>query len=181
MSSKEDPFLPVRSQFDTKQPLHVSTATYCQSAAFGPLAFCVSPFFYDKNTKEFRIATVAMLRCDLYAAVFPQMSPTPPTKNCGQLRTTTRDYAHQSTMVDFIVLSIKLVFMVLGVSYSRVLAQRPTGCCSTSSVLNVIPRLRPLAILSTFYHVTLQTFTYHGMAWSFVMQFYCEHISSPCS
>ena len=35
-------------------------------------------------------------------------------------------------MVDFIVLSIQLVFSVLGVSYSRVLAQRPTGCCSAS-------------------------------------------------
>ena len=45
---------------------------------------------------------------------------------------TTHDYAQLSTMVDFIVLPIKLVVMVLGVSYSRVLAQRPTGCCSAS-------------------------------------------------
>ena len=45
---------------------------------------------------------------------------------------TTHDYAQLSTMVDFMVLSIKLVFTVLGVSYSRVLAQRPTGCCSAS-------------------------------------------------
>ena len=35
----------------------------------------------------------------------------------------------------FIVLSIKLVFMVLGISYSRVLAQRPTGCCSASTYM----------------------------------------------
>ena len=100
--------------------------------------------FYDKKSKKNRIATVAIFRCDLYAAVFPQMSLPPATKNCPRLRTTTHDYtrlrttthnyAQLSTMVDFIVLSIKLVFMVLGVSYSRVLAQPPTGCCSASSL-----------------------------------------------
>ena len=49
-----------------------------------------------------------------------------------RLLKTAHDYAQLSTMVDFIVLSIKLVFMVLGVSYSRVFAQRPTGCCSAT-------------------------------------------------
>ena len=53
--------------------------------------------------------------------------PPPPTKN----------YAQLSTMVDFIVSSIKFVFMVLGVSYSRVIAQRPTGCCSASCIATV--------------------------------------------
>ena len=85
--------------------------------------------FTAKNQKEFRIATVAMFRCNLFAAVFPLMSPPPPTKHYAQLRTTTHDYTQLSTMVDFIVLSIKLV---LGVSYSRFLAHRPTGCCSAS-------------------------------------------------
>ena len=60
-----------------------------------------------------------MFTSDLNAGVVPQMS-----HDLERLRT---------TMVDFIVLSIKLVFMVLGVSYSRVLAQRPTGCCSAST------------------------------------------------
>ena len=92
--------------------------------------FCVCPFLRLKIKKEFRIATVAVFRCDLYAAVFPQMSPPPPTNNCARLRTTSHDNAQLSTMVDFIVLSIKFVFMVVGVSYSRVLAQRPTRCCS---------------------------------------------------
>ena len=41
------------------------------------------------------------------------------THNFAQQRTTTHNYTHN--MVDFIVLSIQLVFMVLGVSYSRVL------------------------------------------------------------
>ena len=62
-----------------------------------------------------------MFTTDLNAGVVTQMSP--PPHDLERLRT---------TMVDFIVLSIKLVFMVLGVSYSRVLAQRPTGCCSAS-------------------------------------------------
>ena len=60
-----------------------------------------------------------MFTSDLNAGVVPQMLPLP--HDLERIRT---------TMVDFIVLSIKLVFMVLGVSYSRVLAQRPTGCCS---------------------------------------------------
>ena len=62
-----------------------------------------------------------MFTSDLNAGVVAQVSP--PPHDLERLRT---------TMVNFIVLSIKLVFMVLGVSYSRVLAQRPTGCCSAS-------------------------------------------------
>ena len=45
-------------------------------------------FFTTKNKKEFRIATVAVFRCDNYAAVFPRMLPLPHTKNCARLRTT---------------------------------------------------------------------------------------------
>ena len=48
-----------------------------------------------------------------------------------RLLKTAHNYAQLRTMVDFIVLSIKLVFMVLGVSYSR----GPTGCCSASLIL----------------------------------------------
>ena len=89
LSSKFDENLAERSQFYTNHRINFSTPTYCQSATFGPLAFCVCPlFFMTKNQKEFRIATVAIFRCDLYAAVFPQMSPPPPTKNCARLRTT---------------------------------------------------------------------------------------------
>ena len=44
--------------------------------------------FLQQIKKEFRIATVAVFRCDLYAAVFPQMSPPLPTKNCARLRIT---------------------------------------------------------------------------------------------
>ena len=86
------------------------------------LALC-SLFVTILNQNEFRIATVAMFTSDLNAGVVPQMSP--PPHNLERLRT---------TMVDVIVLSITLVFMVLGVSYSRVLAQRPTGCCSASTL-----------------------------------------------
>ena len=121
-SSRLDENLPARSQFYSDHRVNLSTYRYCQSATFGSLTFCVcSLFFTILNKKEFRIATVAMFTPDLNAGVVPQMSP--PAHDLERLRT---------TMVDFIVLSIKLVFMVLGVSYSRVLAQRPTGCCSAS-------------------------------------------------
>ena len=50
-------------------------------------------FFTILNQKEFRMATVAMFTCDLYAGVVPQMSP--PPFDLERLRT---------TMVDFIVI-----------------------------------------------------------------------------
>ena len=50
-------------------------------------------FFTILNQKEFRIATVAMFTCDLYAGVVPQMSPSP--HDLERLRT---------TMVDCIVI-----------------------------------------------------------------------------
>ena len=54
----------------------IYTPTYCQSATFGPLAFCICPlFFMTKNQKQLRKATVAMFRSDLYAGAVPQMSP----------------------------------------------------------------------------------------------------------
>ena len=105
-SSPLDENLPARSQFYSDHRVNLSTYRYCQSATFGPLAFCVcSLFFTILNQKEFRIATsVAMFASDLNAGVVPQMSP--PPHDHERLRT---------TMVDFIVLSIKLIFMVLGV------------------------------------------------------------------
>ena len=52
----------LRAIFHTNHRVHFSTPTYCQSATFGPLAFCVcSLFFTTLNQKEFRIATVAIL------------------------------------------------------------------------------------------------------------------------
>ena len=42
------------------------------------------------NKKEFRIATVAMFTCDVYAGVVPQMSP--PPHDLERLRTTMVDY-----------------------------------------------------------------------------------------
>ena len=50
-------------------------------------------FFTILNQQEFRIATVAMFTCDLYAGVVPHMSP--PPHDLERLRT---------TMVDFIVI-----------------------------------------------------------------------------
>ena len=63
------------------------------------------------DQKEFRIVTVAMFTCDIYAGVVPQMSP--PPHDLERLRT---------TMVDFIVIVI-----VSWTLYGRVFhpAQRP--------------------------------------------------------
>ena len=113
-SSRLDENLAGRSPLYSDHRVHFYTYRYSQTATFGPLPFCVcSLFFTILNQKEFRIATsVAMFTSDLNAGVVPQMSP--PPHDLERLRT---------TMVDFIVLSIKLVFMFLGISYSRVLAQ----------------------------------------------------------
>ena len=66
-----------------------------------------------------------MFTFDLNAGVVPQMSP--PPHDLERLRT---------NMVDFIVLSIKLVFMVLGVSYSRVI-------CSVYIIMRQLSRAMP--------------------------------------
>ena len=60
-----------------------------------------------------QFATDAIFRCDLYASCRH--------RHLLKLHTTEHNGAQLRTMVDFIVVSIKLVFMVLGVSYSRVL------------------------------------------------------------
>ena len=60
------------------------------------------------------------------------MAPPPPTKTVtahfGQ--DPFRPYAAHNEA------QLPIVFMVLGVSYLRVLAQRPTGCCSASNILS---------------------------------------------
>ena len=43
VSSKFDETLPVRSHFYSDHRVNCSTPTSCQSATFGPLAFCVFP------------------------------------------------------------------------------------------------------------------------------------------
>ena len=90
-------FYLVRSQFDTNHHIHFSTSTLpvLWTARFLRLSLV---FLRQKNQKEFCITTVAIFRCDLYAAVFPQMSPPPPTKNCARLRTTSHDYAQWSIL-----------------------------------------------------------------------------------
>ena len=64
-------------------------------------------FLREKNLTMSQFATDAIFRYDLYA-------------RCRHRRLL-KNYAQLRTVVDFIVLSIQLVFMVLGASYSRVL------------------------------------------------------------
>ena len=112
VSSRLDENLPVRSQY------------YSDHRVIFLRIDIASPQHLDRSHFVFVLCfftTVAMFTSDLNAGVVPHKSP--PPHDLERLRT---------TMVNFIVLSIKLVFMILGVSYSRVLAQRPTGCCSAS-------------------------------------------------
>ena len=118
LSTKFDRFLAVRSQFDTGHRVNLYAHTCCQSASFGPLFALYCPFFLtEKKLTMSQFATDALFRCVLYAALSRRCRH----RRLLKLRTAAHNFAHLRTMVNFIVLSIKLVFMVLCVSYSRVL------------------------------------------------------------
>ena len=85
-------------------------------------AFCVCPLFFYENKSQimlFYLDAIFTLQFSRRYRHRRRLRTT--THNCAQLRTTSRNYAQLRTMVDFIVVSIKLVFMVLGVLYARVL------------------------------------------------------------
>ena len=71
-------------------------------------------FFTILNQKEFRIATVPMFTCDLYAGVVPQMSP----HDLERLRT---------TMVDFIVIFNRGRSVVSWILYGYGISSRSTA------------------------------------------------------
>ena len=129
LSSKFDRFLHVRSQFAYMLPIRD-----LWTACFLNLSFV----FYDKKSKknfaspQLRFLDAIFMRQFSRRCRHRRLLKT--AHDFARLRTTTHDYAQLSTMVNFIVLSIKLVCMVLGISYSRVLAHRPTDCCSASRV-----------------------------------------------
>ena len=63
-SSRLDENLSSRSQFYSDNRVNFSTYRYCQSATFGPLAFCVcSLFFYDIKSKRISNRHIS---CDVY-------------------------------------------------------------------------------------------------------------------
>ena len=137
LSSTFDRFFALRSQLDTKHRVDFYAPTYCQSATFVRPLFAFEIFFFTTNNqKKYPISPQMRF---LAAIVSLQLSyrcrHRRLLKNCARLRRTTHDYAQLSTMVDLLKsLSIQLVVMVVGVSYSRVvLARRPTGCCSAST------------------------------------------------
>ena len=113
-SSRLDENLPARSQFYSDHRVQILPVRNIWTARFLRLFFV----FYDIKSKIISNRhIIAMFTSDLNAGVVPQMSP--PPHDLERLRT---------TMVDFIALSIKVVFMALGVSYSRVLAQYTYLC-----------------------------------------------------
>ena len=91
-----------RSQFDSDHHVNFYAPT-----TFVPPLFAFVLFFTTKIIINF--ATF----CNVVFALIARW--------CHRRLLLTKNYAQLRTMVDFIVLSIKLVFMVLGVSYSRVL------------------------------------------------------------
>ena len=121
---------PLRSQFYSDHCVNFSTYRYCQSATFGPLAFCVcSLFFYDIKSKRI----LNRHSCDVYIRSECGSCPAD-VATAARPRTATHDYGRFYSFINKIVtlILINITHMVLGVSYSRVLAQRPTGCCSAS-------------------------------------------------
>ena len=76
---------------------------------------------YDKKSKN---VVSPQLRF-LDAIFMRQFSGVCRHRRLLKLRTTSHDYAQLSTMVDFIILSIQLVFMVLGVSFHGFLLSDP--------------------------------------------------------
>ena len=104
--------------------------------------FCICPlFFTSKKHHKFR-HIVRCLRCsfrvssiDIGTAAYYKLRTT--AHNCAQLRTTTHNYAQLRTMVDFIVSSIKLVFMILGISFSRVLYNNYSMIVYVKHIINI--------------------------------------------
>ena len=109
------------------------------------------------------------------------MAPSPPTKNYAQLRTTSHDYTQLSTMVDFIVLSIKLVFMVLGVSYSQVLAQRDSDPRVAAQLVVTILNIYHCHIVTVVnmndYHIVIVVNKYNSHIVTVVNKYNCHIVT----
>ena len=107
--AKLDQFLPVRSHFDTKRPVNFLHIATFPSTTFGPLFAFHCPLYFTKNNN---------LEC---RDVFKTVTVTSDQKRLGHtLRTTKHKWSSG--------------FMVLDVSYSRVLGQRPTFYCPLLAV-----------------------------------------------
>ena len=100
--AKFDKFLPVRSHFDTKRPVNFFHIATFPSPTFGPLFAFHCPLFFTKNNN---------LEC------------------CDVLKTVTVT-SDQKRFGPYTAHKWSSGFMVLDVSYSRVLGQRPTFYCS---------------------------------------------------
>ena len=128
MFAKLDQFLPVRSHFDTKRPVNFFHIAAFPSPTFGPLFAIHSPLFFTKNNN---------LECrDVLKAV----TVTSDQKRFGPYT------AHKWSSG----------FMVLDVSYSRVLGQRPTFYCPLLAVScpEVWPRMyRHIYTVKSMYNV----------------------------
>ena len=105
MFAKFDQFLPVRSHFDTKRPVNYFHIATFPSPTLGPLFAFHCPLFFTKN---YNLESRDVLKT---------VTVTSDQKRFGPY--TAHNYKHKWSSG----------FMVLDVSYSRVLGQRPTFYC----------------------------------------------------
>ena len=109
--------------FYSDNRVNFSTYRYCQSATFGPLAFCVcSLFFYDIKSKRISNRHIS---CDVYIRSECGSCPAD-VATATRPRTATQDHGRFYSFINTIS------FHGSRFSYSRVLAQRPTVYCSAS-------------------------------------------------
>ena len=115
--SRLDEHLPLRSQLYSDHSVNFLRIDIAR-----PLAFCVcSLFVYDNKSKIISNRH----SCDVYIRSECGSCPAD-VATAARHRTATHDYVRFYSVINK---TITLVFMVLGVSYSRVLAQRPKGYC----------------------------------------------------
>ena len=119
--SRLDENIPTRSQFYSAHRVNLSTYRYCQSATFGPLAFCVcSLFFYDIKSKIISNRH----SCDVYIR-FECGSCPADVATAARPRTATHDYGRFYSFINTISFHGLLAFHIHGflISDPRVAAQ----------------------------------------------------------
>ena len=125
-SSRLDENLPERSQFYSGHRVNCSTYRYCQSATFGPLAFCVCSLFYD--IKSIRISN-RHISCAVYIRS-ECGSCLADVATAAQPRTATHDHGRFYSFINKISFhgSRRFIF---------------TGSCSVYIIMRQLSRAKP--------------------------------------
>ena len=126
-SLRLDENLPACSQFHSDHRVNVSTYRYCQSAKFGPLAFCIcSLFFYDIKSKRLLNRHIS---CDVY--IRPECGSCPAdVATAARPRTATHDHGRFYTFINIISFHDFRRFIF-------------TGSCSVYIIMRQLSRAKP--------------------------------------